>query len=174
MQTGPAPKQSMDQWLLWTGLLEIANIAIFGFLWSILSRRIPGEARIFSVLGLITLSVILLEGGLYWLMVRARFFQRAPVKSRLRLLQGVYGFNILLMLGFPALLIVRVAAGLPMDWTDLLLGGAYYIFALGEFVHYFVFKINMRPYEWQQALQTGRFVPARLLREMQRARGRQM
>lgn len=174
MQTGPAPKQAMDQWLLWTGVLEIANIAIFGFLWSILTRRITGEARIFSILGFITLSAILLEGGAYWLLVRARFFQRAPEKLRLRLLQGLYGFNILFLLAFPVMLIVRAAAGLPIEGADLLLGGAYYLFALGEFVHYFVFKINMRPYQWKRALQTGRFVPARLLRELHRAGGRKV
>lgn len=170
MQTGPAPKQSLDNWLIWTGVIEIINIPIFSFLWWSLNLMLPGDEDVLSLAGLATLGVILLEGGLYWLLVRARFFQRTPARFRLFLLQGVYLANILLLLVFPAILILRLLAGQPVEVGDFLLGAGYYLFGFGEFLHYFIFKINMRPYELRLALQKRQFVPARLMRELRRAR----
>ncbi len=170
MQTGPAPKQSMDNWLLITGIVEIANIAVFGFLCWTLSNLFGTTEKTFTIIGFLTLAVMLLEGGMYWLLVRGRFFRKSPAKLRLRLLQGVYGINILLMLVFPVLLLIRAASGYPIQLADVLLGGGFYLFGVGEFLHYFVFKINMRPYEWRNAMQTGKFVPARVRRELHRAR----
>lgn len=169
MQTGPAPKQSLDQWLLWTGILEIINIAVFSFLWGTVNWLLPGERDTFSVLGLVTLNLVLLEGGIYWLLARARFFQKTPARARLRLLQALYPVNILLLLLFPGLLLFRAVLGLPVEVPDVLLGAGFYLFGLGEFLHYFVFKINMRSYERKMAARSGQLIPARVLRELRRA-----
>lgn len=170
MQTGPAPKQSLDQWLLWTGVLEIVNIPIFSFLWWTLNRIIPGDEDLLSLLGLLTTALILLEGGIYWLMVRARWFQRTPAVQRFRVLRTVYGFNIILLLIFLIAALIRALQPEPVDRADLLLGAGFYLFGLGEFVHYFVIKINMRPYEWSFALKNRQVIPARIRRELQRAK----
>ncbi len=166
MQTGPAPKQSMDNWLLWTGSLEIFNVLVFTFLWWTLNTIIPSTQDLLSLLGLLTLNLVLLEGGLYWLLARARFFKKTPARVRLPLLQGVYAANVLALLVFPVAALLR--AGPTFDWGDFWLGAGFYLFGFGEFLHYFIFKINMRPNERER---TGSiFVPARLLRELRRAR----
>jgi hypothetical protein len=170
MQTGPAPKQSLDQWLLWTGIIEIANIAIFSFLGWDINRLLPGNEDILSILGLLTLNILLLEGGIYWLFVRARFFQKTSTVFRFHLLQAVYTFNILLLLVFPGGLWFCIARQSVIELSDLLLGTGFFIFGFGEFLHYFIFKINMRPSEWKYAVQNRQFVPARLLRELRRAK----
>ncbi len=169
MQTGPAPKQSLDQWLVWTGIIEIANIPIFSFLCWQVNRLIPGERDTLSILGLVTLNLILLEGGIYWLLAHARFFQKTPARARLHLLQAVYLVNILLLLLFPALVLWQTILGPQAELPDVLLGAGFYLFGFGEFLHYFVFKINMRPYERQNAVRRGQMVPARILRELRRA-----
>ena len=67
MQTGPAPRQPMRTWLAWTGSIEIVNIAIFAnVLWQ-LGQAMPGLIGPLSAIGFGTLSVLLLEGGSYWL-----------------------------------------------------------------------------------------------------------
>lgn len=165
MQTGPAPGQSVERWLLWTGLIEIANIGVFSLLWVSLNRIIPGESDLLSLVGLVTTHLVLLEGGVYWLLKRARFFERTAAPVRLRLLQAAYALTGLALLVYPALLLGRLLAGLPVEWGDALLGAGFWLFAAGEFVHYFVVKINMRPDERRR----GRPVPARLRRELARA-----
>jgi hypothetical protein len=169
MQTGPAPRQSLDAWLRWTGIVEIANVGVFSFLWWILNGLLPGTQDILSILGLLTLDLILLEGGIYWLLVRARYFQKTSAPARYRMLRAVYVMNVLALLVFPAGLLRALQPG-GVEFVDLLFGAGFYLFGLGEFLHYFAFKINMRPYEWRDALQNRRFVPARLLRELRRAR----
>jgi len=165
MQTGPAPGQSIERWLLLTGLLEIANVGIFAMLWLTLNRIIPGESDVLSLAGLLTTDLLLFVGGLYWLLKRARFFERMAPRPRLRLLQAVYALTGLSLLVYPALLAIRLLAGLPVERGDALLGAGLWLFGVGEFVHYFIVKINMRPDERRR----GRPVPARLRRELERA-----
>lgn len=169
MQTGPAPKQSMRSWLLWTGVLELVNVVILFFVWLTFNRVLPGTQDLLSILGLLVTLIILIEGGVYWLLARGRFFQRTPAASRLRLLRVLYGFNLLLLVGYPAALVIKLLTGSPVEWADALLGGAFYLFGFGEFLHYFAFKINMRPYEFKQVMRTGKTIPARMLRELRRA-----
>lgn len=170
MQTGPAPKQSLDTWLVWTGILEFVSAILFVLVWWTANLAIPGGSELFSILGIVALTVVLLQGGAYWLLVRARFFQKTPARVRLRLLRAQYGLSIALLLAFPGLLLWRIVFRLPVDLPDTLLGAGFYLFGLGEFLHYFVFKINMRPYELKNALRGGQLVPARILRELRRAR----
>jgi len=71
METGPDANQSMDRWLLWTGVMEIGNVALFTFLLWYLSYSAPGLVDYFSVAGLTTLTILLVQGGLYWLLKRS-------------------------------------------------------------------------------------------------------
>lgn len=169
MQTGPAPGQSLERWLLWTGVIELANIGVFSFLWWTANRAIPGTSDVLSLTGLMTCNLVLLEGGVYWLLKRGGFFIRTPARLRLRLLQAAYVLTALALLVFPALLIARLVAGVPVEWGDAALGAAFWLFGVGEFVHYFVFKINMRRYERRMSARHKRRIPARLRRELQRA-----
>jgi len=86
-------------------------------------------------------------------------------RPRLRLLQAVYALTGLSLLVYPALLAIRLLSGLPVERGDALLGAGLWLFGVGEFVHYFIVKINMRPDERRR----GRPVPARLRRELERA-----
>jgi hypothetical protein len=175
--TGPKPKQSMKNWLIWTGIGELTNVGVFYFVWLRLNHMLPGATDILSILGLSTLEFILLIGGLYWLLVRIKFFQKIPGPTRLYLLMGLYGFSIFIMVIFPIGVIIcslmSERLNLPfftaMEMPDFMLGLFFYLFGAGEFLHYFVFKINMRRYERENSHRTHRFVPARLLRELRRA-----
>jgi hypothetical protein len=88
----------------------------------------------------------------------------------LRWLRGLYLGNSLLMAIFPMGVLISIVSNvIGLRLSDLLIGLGLYVFGLVEFVHYFVFKINMRPGEFRLALRRKRPVPARLLREYKRA-----
>jgi hypothetical protein len=159
----------MLNWLLRTAIVEIVNIGLFSYVWWIMNRILPGKVDILSVLGLFTLNVFLLQGGLYWLLARTRFFHKTPAQSRFFFLRGLYWFNIFLILVFPSGAVICALIGNATELPDFLLGAAFYLFGVIEFLHYFVFKINMRRYEREYWRRTHRFVPARLLRELHRA-----
>lgn len=170
MQTGPKAGQSMDRWLVWTGCLELFNAALFAFLMWYFARRNPGVIGYFSVVGLATLNVLLVEGGLYWLLKRLRFFDDSPATRILKSLHGLYALDILLLLVFPGSLLVSAATGTPpVVLYDVLIGLGCYLFGVGEFLHYCVFKINMRPRELRSMSMYRRPVPARLRRELKQA-----
>ncbi len=170
MQTGPAANQSMDRWLLWTGVMEIGNAALFTLLMWYLAYSNPGLVGYFSLAGLATLNALLVQGGLYWLLKRSRFFEASPAPRILRLLRGLYVLNVLLLLVFPASILAAVATGAPvLALYDALIGLGCYLFGVGEFLHYFVFKINARPRELKRLLRERRPMPARLLRELRQA-----
>jgi hypothetical protein len=158
----------MRNWLLWTGIVEIANIGIFTFFWWRISLKIPGNCDLISILGLLTLNVILLEGGIYWLLARTHFFRKTSARIRYFVLITLYGLNSILLLVFPVGLVVLGLIGSLIALPDLLFGAALYLFGIGEFIHYFVYKINMRRYEREYSRRKHRFVPARLLRELRR------
>jgi hypothetical protein len=83
-------------------------------------------------------------------------------------LRALYLGTGLLLLIFPLAVVAGFAFASPAP-GGLLFGGALYLFAVGEFVHYFLFKINMRPREWRESWRQGRLPPARLRRELHRA-----
>lgn len=168
MQTGPAKGQRMDSWLVWTGVVEIVNIPIFSLLALLLVAGRPGPWYL-TAIGVLTLDVLLLEGGLYWLGKRWRIGSGLGPRIRLRLLRLLYVGNALLLLTFPLVAIISIRGQVPPGAFDLLLGLAYYLFAFGEFIHYFLFKINMRPGERRLAREKGHRVPARFRRELARA-----
>lgn len=173
MQTGPAANQSMDSWLIWTSCLELLNAGLFSLLMWYLTYLKPGIVGHFSVVGLVTLNALLVQGGLYWSLKRSRFFETFPASHILRLLRGLYVLDVLLLLVFPASLLAVIATGAPaLAFYDVLIGLGCYLFAAGEFLHYFVFKINARPRELKRLLREGRPAPARLLKELRQARQR--
>lgn len=170
MQTGPAANQSMKSWLVWTGCLELFNAGLFSFLMWYLAYLNPGGVGYFSVVGLATLNALLVQGGLYWLLKWSRFFEASPAFRVLRLLRGLYVLNVLLLLVFPASILAAIAAEAPtLTLYDVLIGLGCYLFGMGEFLHYFVFKINARPRELKRLLREKRPAPARLLRELRQA-----
>ena len=79
----------------------------------------------------------------------------------------LYVGTALALLVFPLTLVARViSASVASAVGDLLLGGALYLFAVGEFVHSF---ISMRTREWRAMWQRGQRAPARLRHELRRA-----
>lgn len=63
-----------------------------------------------------TVNLLLVEGGLYWLLKRGNFFTRTPSHLRLRLLQAGYLLTGLALLIFPALLIARLLGASSVEW----------------------------------------------------------
>jgi glycosyltransferase involved in cell wall biosynthesis len=169
MQTGPAPRQPMRSWLIWTGLLEWFNVALFaGILWW-WSRHTGRTVGPFVMLGFLTLAAILIQGGGYWL-VKWWWGNRLAARMRLALLRGLYRGDLALLLIFPLALFGAFAIGRSPSLGDAIFGVGLYLFGFGEFIHYFVWKINMRPREWRRFLCTGQPIPARFRREYERAR----
>jgi hypothetical protein len=158
----------MNSWLVSTGLVEIANIVIFALLAKILVAE-RSEPSYLTWVGVATLGVLLFEGGLYWIVKRWRFGHGLAARIRLRLLRALYAANALVLLVFPLVTAIGLLGPMIVSLPDLLLGFAYYLFACGEFVHYFLVKINMRPAEWRHARDKGRCVQARFRRELARA-----
>ena len=71
MQTGTARGQTVHRWLAWTGYLEIANVFPFDALIWVNTRGGDRPLPYISI-GMATLGLILIEGGLYWLLKRRR------------------------------------------------------------------------------------------------------
>lgn len=169
--TGPATGQPMRRWLAITGVLEILNgvVVLPAFTW-LMGEEFPGLVGPFVWLGVVTLGLILIEGGMYWLLKRD-WFERTPASVRLRGLREAYVASIALLCVFPALLVAVLLVGAAPRADDLALGTFWYLFGVGEFVHYFMVKITMRGRELRRLLRTGRPIPARFRREVRRAVG---
>ncbi len=170
-QTGPMTGQPMRRWLVITEVLETLNgIVLFPVSTWLLGPQFPALTGQFAWLGVGTLGIVLVEGGAYWLLKRGGWFERTPAATRQRLLRGVSIANVALLCVFPALLVAAPPTGnAPLSVGDLALGAFWYLCGVGEFVHYFVVKINMRGRELRRVLRTGKPVPARIRRELRRA-----
>lgn len=93
-----------------------------------------------------------------------------PASRIVRLLRGLYVLDALLLLVFPSSVLAAIATGAPaLALYDVLIGLGCYLFGAGEFLHYFVFKINARPRELKRSLRQGRPTPAHLLKELRQA-----
>ncbi|MEU8200073.1 hypothetical protein [Streptosporangium sp. NPDC049046] len=166
----------MTRWLLETGLLELVSLGLFLWMYLYPGQRLwAGDGWPYAPAGMLTLGVVLVEGGVYWLvkfwLLSGRRTRRGSPEIRLRGLQALYVFNVVLLLVFPVVLSVGIVVrGVGKDLPGLLLGVGLYVFAVGEFVHYFLWKINMRSAERASARRGSRRIPARFLRELRRAR----
>ncbi len=172
MQTGPAAGQRMENWLLWTGALELLNIVLFTLLWGMVVLLYPHAWGVLAGVGWFTFAAVMFQGALYWLLKWRRFFTRSAPATLLRFLRGAYAFNSILLLLFPLLAGIRLLSSAPLGGREFLQGLGYYLFGLGEFIHYFVYKINMRSAEMREMLHSRRPVPARFRRELARAHRR--
>ena len=176
-QTGPRHGQSMSRWALETGLVELFCVALFSWLFASVARPLwSGDTWPYALLGLLTLDVVLVQGGCYWLAAYRRLHtprsrRRLSPALSLRGLQAMYAANVALLMVFPLLLAVGVATRwVETDLPGLIFGVALYLFAVGEFVHYFLWKINMRADERAAGRRRSRRVPARFRRELRQAR----
>jgi hypothetical protein len=184
MITGPAPGQSMKNWLAWTGGLEIYNAVQFSVIYVILGYFHFHHFGPVSLTGSIMTALILAQGGWYWLAKRSDWFDVTPAARREKILRGLYFLDYILAASLPVVILITLGRLLLVPdefawpvtfsgWTgaigEWLVGGVYYLFGVGEFLHYFVFKINMRPDELRRMQKTGKLIPARFLRELRRA-----
>jgi hypothetical protein len=151
----------MAAWLLETAVLELVGAALIS--WLVLVQWRDWWSGPVVPVAVATVDVVLVVGAGYWFStwdaVRRRGPSRLSPAVRLRALQALYAVTAAALLAFP---VVALAGG--TDVPSLVLGGAVWAFAVAEFVHYFVWKINMRRRE------RGRLRPARLRRSLQRAR----
>lgn len=143
-------KQQVRRQLLSLAAGEFVSVCVFAFfLWRVRDRYGPTAVGPLALLGFATLAIILIEGTLYWLMTLRRINRtdrqmqpREKVHQRAAFVRALYTANGILLAIFPLVLIVRAIGG-EVSWQtgDLWFGLGLYLFALGEFVHYFVVKI---------------------------------
>lgn len=82
-------------------------------------------------------------------------------RGLLWLLRALYSVNLALLLIFPLVLLGAFIIGRSLRLGDAIFGLGLYLFGLGEFIHYFVWKINMRPGEWRRFIRAAQPIPAR-------------
>ena len=155
---------------LWLGELTATVVFIFVFFQA---RNLWGAGIVgdYALLGLVVLCIILLEGSAYW-WLKLRQFNHPDFSLDVRLVQALYAFNLLLLLVFPAMLLIGILNGSVEDsLPDVAIGSGLYIFAIAEFVHYFLVKI-VRSSDDQRARTRRRQVTSRLMRELQRGEAR--
>ncbi|HNT75585.1 MAG TPA: hypothetical protein PKH77_11275 [Anaerolineae bacterium] len=168
MQTGPAKGQSMQSWLNWTGWGELFNVFLFFLSWVTMCLAYAPYIGALALIGMVSANLILIQGGSYWLLKRRGFFARlAPTERALAWFRRLYLFNALMLGVFPVWVIARMIVSSP-EWPDVIVGLGYYAMAVGEYIHYFFFKINMRPNELRRVLRKRQPVPARFRRELRR------
>jgi hypothetical protein len=150
----------MEAWLLETAVLELVGAALISWLVLVQWRGLWSGPVV--PVAVATVDAVLVVGAGYWFTtwdaVRRRGPSRLSPAVRLRALQALYAVIVVVLLAFPVVALARGG-----DVPSLVLGGAVWAFAVAEFVHYFVTKINMRRRE------RGRPRPARLRRALQRA-----
>jgi hypothetical protein len=82
----------------------------------------------------------------------------------------LYVFNFTLLAAAPLGWLALLLFSGPSPRIDAIVGAGFYLFAWGEFIQYFGFKINMRARECRRMWRTGRLIPARLRRELRQAK----
>jgi hypothetical protein len=125
----------------------------------------------FSLLALIILAVILLEGSAYW-WLKLRHLDNATQSLDSRFVQATYIVNLVLLVLYPAAILIATLNETIDDMlTDVGIGSIIYLLALIVFVHYFLVKL-VRSDADRSALTRRRQVNARFMRELQRNEAR--
>lgn len=174
--TSPA-RQHLRRSLLNLAVGELAAVAVFLFLYT-RAQAEWGAERVgnFTLLALVILCLILVQGSAYWLLKRAIISGR-----HLRIPPAVWSalflLNAALLLAYPVAFIITILGENSINSTDVLIGSGMYLFAIAEFVHYFIVKL-VRSRDDQAARRADgrrvrRQVNARLMRELTRAERRE-
>lgn len=165
-------KQTIRRKLKSLALGELTATIVFIVAW--FSLRATFGTEIFgsySLLSLAILCLILLEGSAYW-WLKLRQLDQPQQSIDPHLVQIAFALSMLLLFAYPAAVTITMLNGTIEDsLVDVVIGGGLYIFALGEFVHYFLVKI-VRSGSDRQALKRRRQVTARMMRELQRSETR--
>lgn len=167
-------RQALRRRLRSLALGELTATVIFAVALYTVQRRSAGWlVGPLTWLGYGTLALILLQGTLYWFLAlrrvdtprRSRGQRDAPERGALSV-RAFYLANALLLALFPTVCAIRALRG-EVDWGtgDPWLGSALYLFAVGEFVHYFVIKIVRSD---RDRAARGRWQAARFRRELTR------
>jgi hypothetical protein len=155
---------------LWIGELAAVVVFIFAYwrLRTLWGTQVLGD---YSLLALVILCIILLQGSAYW-WLKLRRLDTPSLSLAPAIIQSVYAVDLLLLLTYPAAILIAMINGtIESALPDAVIGGAIYLFALAEFVHYFVVKL-VRSDADRSALSRRRQVNARLMRELQRSETR--
>jgi hypothetical protein len=159
-------KQQIRRRLVSLASGEFVAICVLAFfLWRIRDRYGATAIGPLALLGFATLVIILLEGTGYWLVMLRRLGRPshetqspATVRQRVTIVRALYAANGILLLIFPLVYLIR-AIGSEIDWQtgDPWFGLGLYLFAVGEFVHYFVVKIVRNDRATRNTRQPSRF-----------------
>lgn len=143
-------KQHVRRQLLSLASGEFVAVCVFAFvLWRLRAQHGSTTIGPLALLGFGTLAIILLEGTGYWLAALIRINRpgdtaqpRKKAGQRAATVRALYAANGILLLIFPLIYMVRALSG-EIDWQtgDPWFGLGIYLFAVGEFIHYFIVKI---------------------------------
>jgi len=143
-------KQRVRRQLLSLASGEFVAVCVFAFLlWRVRDSYGPTAIGPLALLGFGTLAIILIEGTGYWLATLRRIGRpgreaqpRERRGRRAAVVRALYAANGILLLIFPLVYLVRAIGG-EIGWQtgDPWFGLGLYLFAVGEFIHYFVVKI---------------------------------
>lgn len=162
-QTGPVPNQSMESWLRRTAVMEYLNIALFYALWVVLTLQ--GRSGPKSLVAVTLASLLLAQGGAYWWLKASGAIRRESSRTIRRTIIALIIMDAV-ALAAGGLVILAVPG---RGFTDVALASVLYLLAIGEYVHYYFFKINMRASERAIMRENGVRPRARLRRELDRA-----
>lgn len=155
-------------WSLAAG--ELTTTLVFAFVLYRVRDRFGAETvGTLAWLGFAMLAFILLQAVIYWLAASRRISQPRGVgatdatQRNTSVARVVYLINLVLLAGFPLIYVVGALRG-TIDWRsgDPWFGLGLYLFALVEFIQYFVVKIVQS--DRDRATRT-RWQAARLRRE---------
>lgn len=121
----------------------------------------------YSLLTLIILCALLLQGSVYW-WLKLRQIEKVSRLDDPRIISYLYALNLLLLLIYPAVLVISLLNDTIENSPDVLIGGVLFILALITFVHYSLVKL-VRSDTDRIALTRRRQVTARFMRELQRS-----
>jgi hypothetical protein len=150
---------------LWLGELVVALLLIISYgLLRLIGNRQLGD---YSLLALVILSVVILQGSIYW-QLKLRQLDKASPSFDPRIVQYTYAFDLPLLLIFPMAIFVALLNGtIESSLSDVVIGGGIYLIALIAFIHHFLVKL-VRSDSDRSALTRRRQVTARWMRELQR------
>lgn len=165
-------KQQVRRQLLSLASGEFVAVCVFALLlWRVRASAGPTAIGPLTLLGFGTLAIILLEGTVYWLVALRRISRlggkaqpREKIRRRATVVRAIYAADGILLLLFPLVYAIRILGG-EIGWQtgDPWFGLGLYLFAVGEFIHYFIIKIVRS--DRDRAAQTPR-QPSRFRREL--------
>ena len=152
---------------LWAG--ELAAVVVFWFDFFLLKNRISGTSSLVSIaFSLFVLSFILLQGSVFWWILLKRLSKPTfGVKYTGKVYWVLKGIDVMLLC-----LAVFPIVQCSMDLKRMLISCAIWLFALVEWVNYFIVRLSysLNPGVLLEIIKSGKLKKSRIAREIEKGR----